>query len=402
LYSLSELVSKVRRDMPSNDILRPGDLAAEEMIRLHDELGGGPASSSHHEAWQRWHGWIAELLNTDDEAQRARAQRIAAYIDATFEPPERSSTTKVVGIAGIAGAGGAAGYEVGQETTGADAATGSAAAAAGPVSPAGRAGAPPATNGHGTDAGHGTHAGDGTYAGQAVDSVTRRARGPAGSLGRGAWWIGGVVAVIAAVVIGVVVGMRSSPPARGIGIGPPIPSKKASSTKPLRTPAPRTKSLATTSSSTKAASTTAPATSHGSTLSAYTCAGGDFELYTNNNVGGVLGGGKAPTFSTGGRVYCLVEVATYHWNNGRGAPGGTLLLTGGSGPGVRRIGPLRVRTTAGEAPNVNWVASLATTQPVVIDGNYTVSDSQPATWSQNPQSRGFGFVEVWVAKATPR
>jgi hypothetical protein len=61
-----------------------------------------------------------------------------------------------------------------------------------------------------------------------------------------------------------------------------------------------------------------------------------------------------------------------------------------------------VRTTAGEAPNVNWVASLATTQPVVIDGNYTVSDSQPATWSQNPQSRGFGFVEVWVAKATPR
>jgi PKD repeat protein len=40
-------------------------------------------------------------------------------------------------------------------------------------------------------------------------------------------------------------------------------------------------------------------------------------------------------------------------------------------------------------------------KPVVINGSYTCSDSDPTTWSQNQASGGAGFCKVYVTKAVP-
>ncbi len=363
------------------------------MIRLHDELEGDPTSSAHREAWQRWHAWLAELATGTDSAQRARAERIGSYIVATFEPPERSSSAKAAGIAGIAGAGGIAGYEAGQlgSETAASAASVAQAPASGPevlgADPGATSGADPArggirrTGGSGSGMGGG---GSGSGSGSGVDvgggggggssgtdsGVGTRAGRRGVSLSRRSWWIGGSVVVAGAVAAGAVLGANSAPPHR---------SARQTGTASTTTSTVRTQAAVNTQLS---------------------CTGAEIELFDNDNVGGVLNGGKAPSFSTGGKPYCLVEVTTYHWNNGQGASAGTVVLSGGRGPGARRVGPLRVRTTAGEAANVNWVASLPATPPVVIDGTYTVSDSQPSTWSQNSQSHGLGFTQVWVRRAT--
>jgi hypothetical protein len=134
------------------------------------------------------------------------------------------------------------------------------------------------------------------------------------------------------------------------------------------------------------------------------CTGGEVELYNNWNGTIVANGAASPTISTGGKAYCLVELATYHWNNGQGAlPAGTLALVGGTTGKHRTLGPYKAQATAGQAPNVNWVATIPVgPKPVVIDGTYTLRDSQPGTWSRD-KSGGDGFVRVWgVQYVVPR
>src|SRR5579871_1328681 len=124
-----------------------------------------------------------------------------------------------------------------------------------------------------------------------------------------------------------------------------------------------------------------------------TCRGAMVTLFDNWNGGGVQNGATPPTFTTAGKAYCLVEIETYHWNNGQGAPPGTLGLSGTT------TVPMRAATGsagAGGAANVNWVASYPTAAgAVVIDGTYSCVDSSPATWSQNAQSTGKGFCRVY-------
>jgi PKD repeat protein len=128
----------------------------------------------------------------------------------------------------------------------------------------------------------------------------------------------------------------------------------------------------------------------------YKCSGGQIKLFDSSNGGGVLNGAKPPSFSTKGKAYCLVSIVTYHWNNAKGKKPGTLGLTGSS-----TAGPFAATGSAGQggAPNVNWTANVPQTKPVVINGNYSCSDSDPASWSQNPQSGGKGFCTVYVTNA---
>jgi hypothetical protein len=128
------------------------------------------------------------------------------------------------------------------------------------------------------------------------------------------------------------------------------------------------------------------------TLNAVTCYAPAFELFNNSNTDAVGNGGTAPTFSTGGTV-CLDHIVTYHWNNANGATPGTIGLSG--------VGTWTAIGSAGQnnAPNVNWTATPPGT--VLLNGTYTVTDSNPATWSQNAGSNGVGFTHIWVKSTTP-
>jgi len=132
---------------------------------------------------------------------------------------------------------------------------------------------------------------------------------------------------------------------------------------------------------------------------AVSCQGPTIKLFDNSNGGGVLGGGKQPSFSTNGASYCLMQLVTYHWNNGQGAKPGTIGLNGAAGI---KLGPWAATGSAGQgnAVNVNWTANVSTTaKPVVIKGPYSCVDSDPATWSQDAQTHGTGFCQVYVVKA---
>jgi len=112
------------------------------------------------------------------------------------------------------------------------------------------------------------------------------------------------------------------------------------------------------------------------------------------NVAGVYNRPTAPTTFSVNRPHLVTFISTYHWNNARGAAGGTIALQGSDG---KTYGPWKVSTRPGQggAPNAYWEVSP---NIVIPAGTYTIIDSDPATWSQNQQSGGRGMAEV---KATP-
>jgi hypothetical protein len=122
----------------------------------------------------------------------------------------------------------------------------------------------------------------------------------------------------------------------------------------------------------------------------YRCDGAQIELFNNWNIAGVDDGGTAPSFSTGGRTYCLVWVATYHWNSGKGAPAGRIDLVGGAG------------TVSGQADpgtRTDWIYNAPVDAKPLLSGSYQCRDSDPATWSANDQSAHQGFCKVIVQNA---
>ncbi len=114
------------------------------------------------------------------------------------------------------------------------------------------------------------------------------------------------------------------------------------------------------------------------------------DLFNNTNTGGTANRPTNPTVFTLNAAARISELVTYHWNNGRGATPGTIGLRSQNG---QTFGPFAARGVAGQgnAPNVNWVAPANVTVPA---GTYTVRDSDPGTWSHNPQSFSRGFAIV--------
>ena len=108
------------------------------------------------------------------------------------------------------------------------------------------------------------------------------------------------------------------------------------------------------------------------------------DLFFNGNDSSVGQGAKSPSF--------WIEVPTtitllwaYHWNGGQGAPGGgTLSLRDDHG---KLYGPWPVTVTN----KVYWEAHPDVSLP---RGRYLIVDSDPATWAQNPDSRGYGHARV--------
>jgi hypothetical protein len=152
--------------------------------------------------------------------------------------------------------------------------------------------------------------------------------------------------------------------------------------------------------------TTNPALAAGGTTkppvaaASYTCVGNQVKLFYNWNVDTVADGGTAPSFSTGGKPYCIDNIATYHWHDGKGvAKPGTIELIGTGG--TLSVGPWQATgSTTYNATNDNWtVIPGKPGKPVVIDGTYTCKDSDLATWSSNKTSGGSGFCAVFAHAA---
>jgi PKD repeat protein len=122
------------------------------------------------------------------------------------------------------------------------------------------------------------------------------------------------------------------------------------------------------------------------------CPGAAVKVFDNSNGGGVLNGGKPPTFDTKGKSYCLTQIVTYHWNGGHGKTPGSVGLTGAN---MSASATARGSAGQGGAPNVNWTGTFTNPKPVYIDGAYQCTDSDPASWSQNPASGGKGFCSVY-------
>jgi hypothetical protein len=128
----------------------------------------------------------------------------------------------------------------------------------------------------------------------------------------------------------------------------------------------------------------------------YQCLAGTERLFFDNwNVARVAGNGSEPAFSTNGRPYCVVQVASYHYNNGLGAKPGTMaLFSGGQVLGYWQATGL---SGQGGVANAAWIARPA--RPVVISGFYWCFSSDASTWSQDSGSLGRGFFRIWVERA---
>ena len=115
-------------------------------------------------------------------------------------------------------------------------------------------------------------------------------------------------------------------------------------------------------------------------------------IFDNWNVCGVSNGPTKETTFSIDAPYLITFIATYHWNDGKGALPGSegISLKDSSG---KVFGPWTVTTSAGSGgkPNVNWECHPGMTLPA---GTYTIIDPDPETWSQNGGSGNKGFVRV--------
>jgi hypothetical protein len=79
--------------------LEPGDLTADELVRMHDDLSPGPSDAGYRARWDDWQQFVRDLDEPD------RAERVGRYIEDRFEAPADAGLQS--GAAGVAGAGAA-------------------------------------------------------------------------------------------------------------------------------------------------------------------------------------------------------------------------------------------------------------------------------------------------------
>ena len=86
----------------------------------------------------------------------------------------------------------------------------------------------------------------------------------------------------------------------------------------------------------------------------------------------------------------ITLITTYHWNDGRGARPGSIVLIDGDG---EVYGPWRAKGSPGQGgvPDAYWTVEPDIT---LSSGRYTVIDSDFATRSQNAESGDAGIASV--------
>jgi hypothetical protein len=113
-------------------------------------------------------------------------------------------------------------------------------------------------------------------------------------------------------------------------------------------------------------------------------------VFDSMNIYGVANQPTSPSTFTIRRPQVITSIMTYHWNSGRGTRTGTIALRDATG---RIYGPWPATGAMGQGgvPNASWTCQPNVEVPA---GTYTIVDSEPATWSQNPQSGGRGMAVV--------
>jgi hypothetical protein len=123
-------------------------------------------------------------------------------------------------------------------------------------------------------------------------------------------------------------------------------------------------------------------------------------LFDNGNIYTVYNNPTSPTKFTLSQPQVITTLVNYHWNYARGANPGTISLRDSSG---KVYGPWSTKGSLGQGgvPNAYWTATPNAKLPA---GEYTVIDSEPATWAQNSGSRNAGFTRVvgYLWKPTPQ
>ncbi|MCG6202295.1 hypothetical protein [Psychromonas antarctica] len=112
----------------------------------------------------------------------------------------------------------------------------------------------------------------------------------------------------------------------------------------------------------------------------------DVKIFSNSNKNKVYNLNFQITTFKLTQPMLITRIDTYHWNDQKGAFPGEI--------GIKGVGVWQATGWPGmhNTPNANW-----TVHPNIRleSGTYSITDSDPATWSQNSGSGGFGFVEVF-------
>lgn len=111
------------------------------------------------------------------------------------------------------------------------------------------------------------------------------------------------------------------------------------------------------------------------------------EIFKIGSDAAVSNGGKNATVTLDNDTYAS-ELWTYHWNDKNGAPAGTIQMLSEDGT---VYGPW-------QATSINTYYWKTTPQTTIPSGNYTIIDSDPATWSQNTETKGEGMT--WMLGIT--
>lgn len=114
-------------------------------------------------------------------------------------------------------------------------------------------------------------------------------------------------------------------------------------------------------------------------------------IFERNTLAAVQNGPTSPTTFAVDREWTVTEIKTYHWNYGQGRAPGMIGLLDERGI-VLGMWPASGLTGSGGVPDAYWTArpNLA-----IGPGEYTILDSDPATWSQNAETGGEGVAWVY-------
>jgi len=117
-------------------------------------------------------------------------------------------------------------------------------------------------------------------------------------------------------------------------------------------------------------------------------AGNEEEIFSVRTNMAVYNGITGPPTFTINEAWLLTVITTYHWNDEQGATPGTIGLRAADGT---TYGPWQASGLPGQGgvPNAYWVAYPGI---VIPPGAYTVTDSDPSTWSQNSETGGLGIA----------
>jgi hypothetical protein len=113
-------------------------------------------------------------------------------------------------------------------------------------------------------------------------------------------------------------------------------------------------------------------------------------LYSKGNIYAVENGAKRANVFSVSEPMLITYISTYHWNGGKGKPPGVIALENADGT---KYGGWNARGINGQGgvPNATWAVVPGV---VLKPGQYTLLDSHPPTWSQNPASGGQGMCEI--------